>query len=413
MSIKETTEHEVAKEPNSDIQETIDHQRTGFQTNPAWHNNAAVPPQNEVSLLDVALIIIKHKKALFSTIAAILILGTVLIATTSKKYRYSVVIESGTYSLPDEKGSLGDRKPIEPIGNTQSKIETSFIPKVLMEHTTNNTNAPSSPIFNIRVPAGANIIEISADAGNSPQIEENTKKLLGEIATQVIQDHQKKSADVLEQLRQNIEALEMNVKSLKTNLIEQTKNRETLQGKADNLATQKGLVEKQISRLTTEINALQNTKKEYIQDPSKPKDALAILLINTEINQNGLRRDELENQAFVILPNEETALRKTIETKNAQIDLKKSELEQAQRILKRYRSDNTENADKLAFTNIDRNIYPTKISVEPYRSNMPNGISNNIALAATVILALFFGVLSTFISEFISKLKSRRPVEDL
>lgn len=380
-------------------------------------NGHAVQPQliatpywggqdDEVSLVDIALVVLKHKKVLCTLFVLVAGIGSAAIFLMPAQYKYAVVIETGTYALPDEHGNLGGRKVIEPVVHTKSKLETSFIPQAVMQFANDNPTL-KAPELTVTVPKGANLIEISAKAPESKDA--LVKALLTDVANKVAIDHQRKSSDVLEELRQNVEVMEINVQELSAKLVDKEQARQLTALKLKNLEAEKGLLSRQTDRIDGEIAELQKHRALYLDDRARSKDALALLLIDNEISQSARQRDELENQLHIELAEEKAELEKVYDSEAAQISIVKAELSRAKEILSRYSASSVSNPNDTGgapLVEMGKNIYPTTLSVNPYREVEPQGIGRLVKLAIVFVLALFVSLMMTFVAEFVSRVRS-------
>ncbi len=376
------------------------------------------PQEDEVSLIDIALVVLKHKWVLFGTFLSILLLGLLAITLLPEQYRYAVVLESGTYALPDEHGSLGERKLIEPVVHTKSKLETSIIPKITVKYLSENPDL-SLPEFAVSVPKGANLVEISAKSTEDQEV--LIKSILNNIADKVASDHQRKSVDVIEQLHQNVERMEIKVQALSASLLDQRKKREVTELKLSNLDEKKKLLEAQITRIDGEIEQLHKHKTLYLRDNARSKDALALLLIDNAVSQSSRQRDELEKQLHLEVNNEKAELQRLYEAEAANIELEKAELERAQEILGRFSvaseeqkeslntasMANTVEDQPLSFLDAGKNFYPTRRAVDPYREIRPEGLGKAVKLIIVGIMAGFIALMMTFIAEFVGRVRKQ------
>ncbi len=390
-----TTNSTSSASVSKDVEESKNnlHLQPQLIASPYWG-----PQEDEVSLIDIALVVLKHKKTLFGVFFLIIALGTAAIMVMPEKYKYAVVIETGTYALPDENGNLGERKVIEPVGHTKSKLETSFIPQVMLERAADDPDI-KLPKFEVTVPQGANLVEISARAPESREL--LIKSLLAEVAQKVSEDHATKSSDVLEELQQNVESMEIKIQELAAKLVENQRDREVTQLKLQNIKAEQNLLDRQIGRINTEIEQLQQHRVVYLKDDAKSKDALALLLIDNEISQSARQRDELENQLYIELPAEKADFEKQFESQAAKIKIVDAELSRAREIYNRY----AVKGESSSLFEAKKNIFPTTLSVNPYRYMKPEGVGKAVKLVIVGLCAIFMALMMTFVTEFVGRVR--------
>lgn len=380
---------------------------TDLSTRPYYASAA-----DEISLVDVALVVMKRKRVLWLTVALILGFGVIYVLMSPDKYKYAVVLETGSYVLPDEHGNLGERKLIEPAGHTKSKLETSMIPQTLLRYA-EQENDDQLPDFTVTVPDGSNLVEMSVKAPESkgPVV----LQLLNNIANQVAQDHKEKSSDVVEALRQQVESMGVNIQELSATLVAEQRNREATAKSLARLDDKRALLTSQVERVTKEVAQLQQSRDRYFKNAVQAKDALAVLLIDNEISQSARQRDALENELHIELASEQAWLQKRFENQSVKVETVNAELGRAKEIFGRFsdtnpninsntQSDATEGSTET-YLELGKNIYPTTMSVDPYRAREPLGISKVVQLVIVVMLSLFFGLMMTFVAEFISQVR--------
>lgn len=375
------------------------------QTEDKFHGNSVplifdyAEPAGELSLVDLAAIVVKHRTVLYVVFLGILLLGGLLLLLTPAKYKHAVVIEAGTYALPDEKGNLGERRPIEEVDHTKSKLITSFIPSVLLEWRIENKDR-KIPEFSVSVPKGSDLVEIFSTAA-----EDDGSIMIGlleKISSKVIEDHRKQSKDIVEQVRQNVAAIEINSQHLNAKLTEKKKEKELMHLKLSSLVVEKELLAKQIDRINTDLKNYQTQKSAFIGSSDKANEALSLLLIENELTRLYQVRDGLENKLILDVQLREAEIEKSIDRQNAQIIAYKLEADRASEMLNRFK-------ESLLAIGGGRglNLYPTRLSVQPYTSGQAQGLSLSVKALLILAIAIFLSIFATFIYEFKLKVAKR------
>ncbi len=135
------------------------------------------PVENEISLVDLFLILVKHKKWIALSLIASLSVGLFYVYRTSKVelYQYTTQIELADLIYKEKK--------IDSVGNTLAKLENSYIPYVLNDYAERNPGY-GYPAVKASVPKGSDLIllqskgSIASNALHKEAQESITEKLL-------------------------------------------------------------------------------------------------------------------------------------------------------------------------------------------------------------------------------------------
>ena len=304
---------------------------------------------------------------------------------------------------------MGQRQLIEPLGHTKSILETSIIPQILLKQA-GMSEQSFLPEVSVNVPKGANLVEVSIEAPESKG--EQVLATLTEIAGKVSEDHRLKSGDIQEILQQKVEMMAVKVQALSAKLVEGQRNREVIALKLERLQDKRDLLRAQIERINSEVAELQKTRSLYLNHSAKSKDALALLLIDNEINQSARLRDELEHALLIELPEEQSELTNLLDSKAAQLEIATVKLDRAKEIYGRYSRSAQGSGESNVALEESKNIYPTNLAVNPYRSVEPLGIGRSVKLVNVFLFASFIALMMTFIAEFISRVRGANVSHD-
>lgn len=163
---------------------------------------------NEVSLIDLAMVLIKRKALIITIIIGFLIFSISVALLTSKKYTYSTSLEIGSQIIND------NIRPFESPQTLSAKLQNGFIPKALSKQ--HKTSQKDSPKFKIEVsiPKDSKIVVLKAvgtdEKGNI------INKLLQDTANFAIEDHNRVYEAVRKNLTSQIEQTEIELSSLNT-----------------------------------------------------------------------------------------------------------------------------------------------------------------------------------------------------
>ncbi len=367
-----------------------------------------VSSQDEISLVDLASVLVKQRKVFCMVFLLVLMLGFFFIFMMPQQYLYSTVVEIGTYVLPDKNGILGSPKSIESVENAKNKLEKHLITEAVLNYHRQYPKAPL-PDIKVQAPRDSNLILLSALGS---QGDEHNLAFLAKVAEGLVRDHDRKAQGVLEQLRQNLEVYILQAEETKVKLKSYKQEIELLQSSLSTIDVEDMLLEKQIDRKRTEINSLSLHRSNYLKDRAVPKEALALLLIDNEIRQLREQRDALEQQRLVTLVKNKEAIRKNIEDLNGAVLVQQRALEQVLRVLKRHGIEEPQilsQSQSNAFMhplNLLMNIVPTQTVVAPYRSIDKVNIGRSVILIIAIVMAIILSAVACFLVEFFVKVKA-------
>lgn len=357
----------------------------------------------EVSLIDLVIILLKHKQIILITFLIPFVIGFVVIMATPSKFKLTTVLEVGSYTLPDENGSLKTRQPIETIQNTKSMLELSIIPKASQKWKS-TIKEYEFPNIKARSTGGANLIELSTvtNVKNSQKY----KDALLIVAKLIIQDHRMKTADISEQLFQYHDSKQVMLKKLQANLTSKLKNKELLEQKLKHLDLEKVLYQDQIQRITNDIKYIEKNRKEYLEGGATYSNPILMIFMNDSITELRQERLRLETILTIDTKNIESSLLQKIQDAASVIEELKAEIAKEKSFLNRYDSidvDVDTSSSKMRHPSI--NLFPTTISLEPYLHSKPVGLSASSKVLLLLLGSFFFSILSCTFSEIYMRIK--------
>lgn len=169
----------------------------------------AVLTQNgdEISLVDLALVLIKRKKLIIGITLLFTLAGIALALLTPKHFKVTASITVGS-QLVD-----GQFRSFENINSVLAKTEINFIPYVLSQFHANQA-AKLQKRYNISVsiPKGSDILLLQAQGESSDT--ETLKDLLGRVSQMVITDHQRIHDALRLDMQTQIEGLRLQLAQL-------------------------------------------------------------------------------------------------------------------------------------------------------------------------------------------------------
>lgn len=443
-------------------------------------NPVYIYPEDETSLIDLWLIVTKRKQVFWSVFGFFIVAGLILSLTKANQNQYEVttVIEIGAIVQED---SL---IPLESSGSVKAKLEEAFIPKILYK---NNADRKHEKI-KASIPTNSGIIVLKGKA-----TEETIKDMTAiqtEIITALTHDHDRilrvhrakitdsllKSKSELELLKdkrsgnpekkaiesqlkkatiklallqdkiiqkQIIKSFEIKLDNEKNNLASLKTKETVLYSKNKRINKIRDLLEKQIKELEYQISSATELKKRSVKDAKGATQAMVLLMIENEIQQNRNRLSTLEERLYIGIENQYSETTKNIEDNLRQQKHQASLIDQEQQNINSYLRENelkqetqasniaqikavlskleidqkqkillkTQEINKL--NNNLSNLIETKAVTPPLYSQDSTGTSGKTIMALSGILGIILGLFCTFIAEFLSKARTQQKETEI
>ena len=381
---------------------------------------APYPMDDEISLVDLIRVILAHKTVLWSVFIGFFFATLLYVLVVPKQYNYETVIELGSYMLPNEEGILSERKFIESLDNSKSKLEKRFITQVLNEAAaaTDDLSELTLPKFKVDAPTNGNLLILSTHWDEDGEV---VLSLEAKIANNLIRDHIVLANEILEQARQRKNNYKLELKGLTAEVSSLKQQDSVLTRRLARTEQEKLLYQKQIQRLDQDINNLVTQKTAYISDRTAPRDAMAILLLDNELKQIRDQRDLLEVELHIELENRKAELEKELADNVSEIEVAQATEDNVRSILTRFNIDSV--VDTLSLTDehnpgnkVQKNqfqlVRPTQVVVSPNRSIKPVGMGRSVKLMIGLIAGSVLALLACFIAELVSKVRAEARREN-
>ena len=325
--------------------------------------------EDEISLVDLVTVLVRRKKTVYWVFSLIVLLGVIAAFVFPKKYEYSTTIEIGQRIEKEEVRLIDEPETL------LAKINKSYIPLALQSY---KSNAEDEKIYEIKasIPKKSQIIILSS---KGTEAEETVLTSISEqVVNNVILDHSrlinivKKSYGLqISEIENDIKSVEQQAEIVKADLLRLDKNTQ--------------LVKKQVKNVTTLVNSGIKNRSKASKKVSSESNAMTLLMIDNEIQQNRNKLDRLEEKLIVDMNNKKDVLNKEL-SDTARLILKKK--------------------GSLVLTKLElENIRDTHALGTGVKSLRPVSISKKLILIMSVFLGLFIAIFMAFIHEFVVYMK--------
>ena len=206
---------------------------------PVSINETNYSADDEISLVDLAMVLVRRKRMIAVITSFIITLGVIAAFVVPKSYTFSTSIEIGSQIID------GSIKPFESPQTLLAKIQHVFIPQVLNEQRQTDTKIKEKYMIKASIPKSSVIIVLEIK-GTEDKAGLMTK-LLQKVTQQAVLDHKR----IYSAVKQNLVALK-----------EQSKAElATLSSEMDNLTERKRLLQRNIEVHDSQHANLRNTRE--------------------------------------------------------------------------------------------------------------------------------------------------------
>lgn len=328
--------------------------------------------EDEISLVDMWLVLMKRKKLLLGTFGIFALIGLIAAIVLPKSYSYNTTIEIGSRIVNDIV------QPIESPETLLAKINESYVP--LIQHRFQKQNPDQSGIFemNARIPKGSQIIVLDS---KGPESDAGIYMTLQEwVVDEVKKDHQR----ILEVVRKE---LEISRNEAQSKLEELKDNTKLLASREKRLGEVAELLKQQITDAKKDLASSEANRKRAVNEATNATKAMTLLMLDNEIQQQRKRLATLEERLIY-------------------------EVAEGQDQVTKLVSDNLRNQqnqqDVIARISAQlANLVETRSLVPPMQSMEPTGLGRKMILMLALILGAMAALFLVFFAEFLQKVKEQ------
>ncbi len=444
----------------------------------------AYPGADEISLVDLWLVLVRRKWLIFIACTLLTLLGLAYYLFVPKSYEYTTAVEIGTTLVEDSSGYT--TKLIDPPETVLAKLNESYIPWVQHQYVLQHPEEMTFFKMNAVIPKQSELVVIKGKG--SAENEAVYLDQLQQVLQRLFQDHERQTVIVrsaltmqLAQAREKLAALQdpstlavkkkslegelktlqirldelrdprimaLSVQKLETDLEQQKKalinlkNQEHLyQSQYRRLDQVDELLKKQIADLQAQIGIASQERQGTVNGIKDAGMAMAMLMIDNEIQKNRNRLAALEERLYITQKNEREKLLNKIEDNRREQAVQNKLITRLQGELEKLSFDNERQQagllPKIALTgekitklvadhqrsiNVQQqriqaletklaNMKQTRALIDPVRSLEPASPSGKIIMALALIMGLFIGIFAAFMAEFLAKARQQMRQE--
>lgn len=440
----------------------------------------AMQAEDEVSLIDLWLVLARRKRLIFAILLGSLLLGLGYYFTHPKSYAYATAVEIGTTLVKEGNGYA--TALIDPPQTVLAKLNESYIPWVRHRYFQEHPEDKALYLLEASIPKDSQLIVIKGEGPATDEAIYLTQ--MHQVLKRLLEDHQRQTVVVrsgieaqlarareklaelrdpstLAVQRKNLEKeinalkikldelrdpriMRLAVQKIETDLAQKKKallnlkNQEHLfRAQYRRLDQVDELLKKQIAELQAQIALADKQRPAAVTQVSDAGVAMAMLMIDNEIQKNRNRLAALEERLYISQKNEREKLLNRIEDNQREQAVQAKVIARLEGELEKLKFDNErqqarllpkialleEKLTKLLADHKRRirlqqqqihelevrlaNMKETRALIDPVRSLEPLGPSGKTLLALAGILGLFLGIFAAFTAEFLAKVRQR------
>jgi len=329
--------------------------------------------EDEISLVDLWLVLVKRKRIIAVVLAACTIIGLVIALLVPKQYNFNTSIEIGSRVIKE------NVQPIESPETLLAKIQESYIPLVQHNYLKQQADGDSMYSMTARVPKGSLLIVL--ESRGAEKYGEIYKALQQNVVDEVKNDHQR----ILGIIRKELEI----VRNEAVNKLEELKDGHNLlltrEKRLDEVTV---LLKHQIEGAKKDLLNADRSRQRAIQEATNAEKAMTLLMLDNDVHKQRERIANLEERLI-------------IEVAGGQDEISKS-------LADNIRAQQNQQ-DKISRIEVQLlNLVETRSLVPPMQSNRPTGLGKKVILLLAIVLGFVLAIFSSFFLEFLEKVKQRQ-----
>ena len=332
---------------------------------------------DEISLIDLWLVLARRKKLFIAVFLAIAILGLLIALMMPKQYGYVTSLEIGSRVIN------GNVQPIESPQTVLAKLQESYIPFVLRRYLNDHPADDKTYDISAAVPKGSQLVVLKSK--DQEKYSSTYIALQSNVVDQIQNDHKR----IIDIIRKELE----NKRNTEINKLEELKDTaRLLEAQEKRISSITELLKKQIDSAKKDLDAAEKDRKRSVKEATNEAKAMTLLMLNNEVQQHRERLAKLEERLLVEVANNHDKILKDIADNG------------------RLQQDQQDKIDgiKAQITN----LVETRALVPPMQSVQSEGLSKRAVFGIAILLGLFLAIFSVFTIEFLVKASEQKVALD-
>ncbi|MBK8163332.1 MAG: hypothetical protein IPK65_09345 [Gammaproteobacteria bacterium] len=333
----------------------------------AYPHYPAVPPDDEISLVDLWLVLARHRRLIAAIVALTVVLGIAIAALKTDSYSYTTTIQIAR---------VGDGLLEEPV-TLLAKLNESYIPFISQQRLQAEPDTRRIKV-SAEIPKDSTLILMRSEGDLADQeIHFNVHK---QILDRLAQDHNPEVDVIKLSMENDLNRIRNQLDKLKDEAL-------SLQAQGKRLDEQEILLREQLKGMQKLIDISESNRSKALTEVEGEAKAMTLMLIDTETRKYMDREGEIKERLLVGMSADRDRLKNDV----ADNLRRQTELQEKLR----------EAQAKIVNIRYTRPIVPTLRSLEPHE------VGRLFVVLIAGILGLLLGILTALLAEFRLKIKER------
>ena len=334
---------------------------------------------DEISLLDLAMVIWKNRWLAAAVALLITAAGTAYALMQEHQYEYVTlleignVVESSTTVVIVNESQRGYRLIEEPT-NVQGRLKNVYIPAALQNYRDRLATAegPGPRLkIDVSIPRNTDLIMLRSEA--PIEMAEHYLQAHQEVVKLLQEDYQRVSM-----LQQRREERELDRAKIEVDRLQEQRNE--LKAELEKIETQEKLLQDRLKELQEAITDARERRAKALAEIHDASGGIVMMMVENELQRYLEQVNHIEERLQIELPKNRLRLENHLKQNQRQLEIQNKLIEDHQ-----LRLDN--------FSNI-------QMVLPPQQSAEPVNVSKIIIIALSVVLGGMLGLFSAFINEF-------------
>ena len=205
---------------------------------PIYIHEASYSSDHEISLIDLAMILVNRKKLVYLIFFSFLTLGIAAAVLAPKEYTFSTSLEIGSQIIN------GSVKTFETPQTLLAKLKYSYIPQVLNEQRQTDSESNNKYSIKVSIPESSDIIVLTVNSTNKQA--DLMGRLLQNITQKAVLDHNRIFESVKRDLHTRLEQMKIKLSDL---------------GSGSDNRAEKASLQSNVEGLSSQLANLRNTRE--------------------------------------------------------------------------------------------------------------------------------------------------------
>lgn len=332
---------------------------------------APLAADDEISLVDLARVIWRHRRGAQATFLVIAACGLAAAALLPKKYTYTTTIEIGS-RVEDNRAV-----PIEAPNTVLAKLQESYVPQARRRYREAHPGIEKRFAVDARVPRDSQLVVLASTA---PEQDGAAYRHIQEQAVQaLVADH----ARMFENQRTAAALKKQRAEGQLRELVDQEA---MLKANMERLKSRAQLLEQQIADTRQLIDDATANRSRAVAEARDEARAMTLLMLDSEVRANRARLAELQRQLQIDLAAERDTLQTQLQKNQRDQVLQQAEVQRLDQQLK--------------------NLQETRAVVLGMQSLEPVGISRALIVLLGILFGGLLALLMPLLLEFASRVRA-------